>query len=158
MSKNKEQAEQPAKETSSVELENLDIVKAIDDSVRLKEETAKEAAEAIAKQNKARRVDEMKTLLMKSDFLNQASLLRLRKARKEEKATKEFLKALTELNEALKAGKHDTTSWDKEFTTIRKTKEEAFKASATEHDEYYRKLMQNFCEWDTWGWNRILNN
>lgn len=148
----------PAVNAATVKDGEVDILAQIDSKVKMSADVAKQAAEEIAKKNKERRVEEMKQCLMKADYVKQTSLLVLRKSREEEKADKAFLTKLTELEQELKDGKHDTTSYDKRFIEARKEKKEAYaKASAT-YDEYANKLNQNFSNFDTWSWQRLVNS
>ena len=133
----------------------VDIISQIDQNVKMNVDAAKKAAEEIKKRNQDRRVDEMKTCLMKADYVRQLSLLSLRKSREEEKANKEFLSKLTKLNDELNQGKHDTASYDKAFKEARNAKKEAFRKASDMFDDYSRKLSQNFNDWDTWSWRRI---
>lgn len=135
-----------------------DIQAQIDANVKMGSDVAKQAAEEIAKKNKERRVEEMKSCLMEADYVKQHGLLSLRKARDEEKANKEFLTTLTTMEAELKDGKHDTTSYEKAFQEARKKKQDAYREAANKFDEYLSKLNQNFSDWDTWRWARLMSN
>ena len=144
------------KATEKVAENCFDIEKSIDDNVKLSQEIAKAAAEEINKKNKSRQIDEMQNCLMKTDFMNQYALLVLRKSRREEAADKDFLTALTTIKTDLTAGKHDTTTYNKALTEAREKKAKDYSAANNIFNEKYRKLRQNFEDYDTYEWQRLV--
>lgn len=152
-----------AQETKAAEVidggnedDGTDIYKAIDAKLRLSEEDAKLAGEAIAKRNKDRRVDEMKTLLNRSAYLRDKTLLDLRKSRGEAKVQKKFMAAIGSLDDATKAGKHDEFSYNKEVDLAWEDRAKGFKAINKTHVEYTDKLRKNYSDcWSVqWEWER----
>lgn len=125
----------------------------IDAGLRLTEEAAKEAAENINKKNKERRIQEMETLLQRSAYTTDKVLNRLRKTRDIEKADKAFLDAVGALDVAVKAGKHDKTSYEKAYKEAHETREKAYREADKLYAEYGKKLQQLYTnswsyEWD----------
>lgn len=129
------------------------IEKAIDDGIRISEEAAAEAAALIQKQNKDRRVDEMKNIILRSEYNSTMALLRLRKSRKQEKSTKKLLDESAALLAEVKAGKHDKLSYKAAASKLRETQQKEFREIDKWYEDYYTKTKALYpgywCyEWD----------
>lgn len=125
----------------------------IDKGMSLSEETAEEAAKQIAKENKERRIEETKALMMKSAYARGKQLLVLRRERRKEEAAKQYLVDLSKLDEELKAGKHDKMSYDKGFKEAYKKRDEKLREIDKTYREYWDKLKKLYPVYWSFEWD-----
>lgn len=128
----------------------------IDKGVNL-ENTVDEAAAQIAKENKERRVEETKRILLKSAYARGKQLLVVRRNKRRNEAGKEYLKALTKLDEELRAGKHDKMSYDKGFTEAYKKRDEALREIDKKYNEYVQKLKAQYPTMWCFDWDYAID-
>lgn len=129
------------------------IEKSIDDGICMSEAAAKDAAEAIKKQNKERRIEEMKSVILRSDYTTNKVLLRLRKTRAQEKVDKAFLDGIGALQLEATSGKHDKHSWEAAYKKLYDERQKGYRDADKRYDEYCQKLKTLFpnswsYEWD----------
>ena len=133
------------------------IEKQINDGIIMSSDVAKQAAENIAKKNKERRIDEMEACIMEHTFIEQYSLLLLRKDRRSADASLAFLKGLNELKkEKLDAGAMTKIDYNKAVTQLVTEKRKAIKEATDTFDELFQKLKQNYREYYTYDWQALV--
>lgn len=148
----------PANAGTAAEQDSEDNIEAsIDKGVTLTEEVAQKAAEQIAKENKERRVEETKRLMMRSGYVRGKQLLVLRREKRRKIVAKEYLTALSNLDEELKAGKHDETSYEKAFKEAYKKREESYREADKKYSEYCEKLRKQYPGYWTWSWDNCID-
>lgn len=143
---------------AAAEQDSEDNIEAsIDKGVTLTEEVAQKAAEQIAKENKERRVEETKRLMMKSGYVRGKQLLVLRREKRRKIVAKEFLTALSTLDEELKAGKHDEMSYNKAFKEAYKKREESYREADRKYSEYCDKLRKQYPGYWSYEWDYCID-
>lgn len=133
------------------------IEKQINDGIIMSSDVAKQAAENIAKKNNERRVDEMEACIMEHTFIEQYSLLLLRKDRRNADASLAFLKGLNELkSKRLDAGAMTKIDYNKAVRQLTTEKRKAIKEATDTFDEMFEKLKQNYKEYYTYDWQSLV--
>ena len=133
------------------------IEKQINDGIIMSSDVAKQAAENIAKRNNERRIDEMETCIMEHTFIEQYSLLLLRKDRRNADASLAFLKGLNELkSKRLDAGAMTKIDYNKAVTQLTTEKQKAIKEATDTFNEMFQKLKQNYREYYTYDWQVLV--
>lgn len=133
------------------------IEKQINDGIIMSSDVAKQAAENIAKKNKERRVDEMEACIMEHTFIEQYSLLLLRKDRRNAEASLAFLKGLNELKEKkLDTGVMTKIDYNKAVGQLTNEKRKAIREATDTFDELFQKLKQNYKDYYTYDWQALV--
>lgn len=143
---------------AAAEQDSEDNIEAsIDKGISLTEEAAQKAAEEIAKENKERRVEETKRLMMKSGYVRGKQLLVLRREKRRKVVAKEYLTALSNLDEELKAGKHDEITYNKAFKEAYKKREEGLRDAQKKYNEYCEKLRKQYPGYWSYDWDYCID-
>lgn len=138
-----------------VEKNNEDNIEAEIDKGNNLENTADEAAAQIAKDHKERKVEETKRIMLKSAYARGKQLLVVRRNKRRNETGKDYLKALTTLDEELRGGKHDKISYEKGFKEAFKKRDEKLREIDKTYNEYVQKLKALYptCWCFDWDYN-----
>lgn len=153
--KDNENPEAGAQATAGQQQEtaNEDGIEALIDKGVSLENTADEAAAQIAKENKERRVEETKAIMLKSSYIRGKQLLVVKRDKRRGECGKDFLKDISKLDDELRAGKHDATSYEKEFKALYKKRDEKLREIDRTYSDYVDKLRNQYPTFYRSEWN-----
>lgn len=120
------------------------------------EEVLKQATEEIAKQQKEKDVEKLKSIVMKMDYIQKATLLSQRRQKRISNRTTKYLKDMTEIIENIKAGKTSIYDFDKESTELKRNFDKEVREIGNDIDASLDKLNEAFPNSWSYRWSGLI--
>lgn len=145
--------EKKAVDIKDISAENIEAV--INSGSTLNEETAKAAAEAIAKQRKEELTERLIDVTLRSEYTRKSSYLSMKKTDKERNIKVNYLKKFSEKDDKLRNGGISIEDYEKECTELYKETNNLIREVGRWYDEQRDKLLNQYpkARYD-WKWDR----
>lgn len=154
MGKEAKKAAQAATETkTTVVIDETNIEEQIRDGNLQNDSIIQDALADIEKEKDERKKEEAKRAIRKFQYKNLKALLELKKRRKEDKATKDYLAATKENFDGYKSGKMTIIETDKKDAEAYKEKSKAFGEADKWFSEQLNELKRQYPGYYSYEWD-----
>ena len=149
--------EKKAVDIKDISAENIEAV--INSGSTLNEETAKAAAEKIAKQRKEELTERLIDVTLRSEYTRKSSYLSMKKTDKERNIKVNYLKKFSEKDDKLRTGGISIEDYEKECAELYKETNNLIREVGRWYDDQHEKLYNQYpkARYD-WRWeHKILD-